>query len=80
LQKCRAFTARLPRFVSLLKRLEIVMKNLNDSYFSAEQYDFKPFSEDDLAMVMGGGGDEQALGLWPLEIPADNDDDDDLVG
>jgi hypothetical protein len=68
--------SRQPCPVPLLNRLEIVMKNLNDSYFSTEQYDFKPFSEDDLAMVMGGGGDEQALGLWPLEVPGDDDDDD----
>jgi hypothetical protein len=62
--------------ISHLKRLEIVMKNFNDSYFSSEQYDFKPFSEEDLAMVMGGGGDEQPAGLWPLEIPGDDDIDD----
>jgi hypothetical protein len=42
-----------PRSDSILKRLKIVMKKFNDSYFAAEQYDFKPFSEDDLAMVMG---------------------------
>jgi hypothetical protein len=65
-----------PRSDSILKRLKIVMKKFNDSYFAAEQYDFKPFSEDDLAMVMGGGGDEQALDLWPLELSSEDDLDD----
>lgn len=52
------------------------MKKLNDDYFAPEQYDFKPFSEDDLAMVMGGGGDEQSLDFWPLEVPYEDDADD----
>lgn len=53
------------------------MKKVNDNYFAAEQYDFKPFSEDDLAMVMGGGGDEQTLNFWPEELTADEYEDED---
>ncbi|WP_158022875.1 hypothetical protein [Hymenobacter coccineus] len=36
------------------------MNQLDDAY-SAENYEFNPFSEEELAMIMGGGGDDQAL-------------------
>lgn len=52
------------------------MKKGNDSYFATEQYDFKPFSEDDLAMVMGGGGEEQSLDFCPKEGALEDDEDD----
>ena len=52
------------------------MKKGIDSYLSTEQYEFKPFSEDDLAMVLGGGGDEQTVDFWQGGTPLDQDEDD----
>ena len=54
------------------------MKSLQNSYFSNENYEFKPFSEHELAMVMGGGGDEQSLDF--LDNGLSLDDTDDLAG
>jgi hypothetical protein len=51
------------------------MKKINDSYFSTEEYEFKPFSEDDLAMVLGGGGDEQILDFFTKDGSSDDSDD-----
>ena len=41
------------------------MKRNDNPYFSNENYDFKPFSEDDLALIMGGGNDD-----FPVDFPS----------
>ncbi|MCA8833280.1 hypothetical protein [Hymenobacter pini] len=51
------------------------MKNIKNSYFSGENYEFKPFNEHELAMVMGGGGDEQSLDFLGDALSLDDDDD-----
>jgi hypothetical protein len=50
------------------------MKNINNGYFSMEEYGFEPFSENDLAMVLGGGGDDRVLDFSTKEEASDNDD------
>jgi len=43
------------------------------SYFSNENFDFKPFSEDELAIIMGGGDDELTAGFSPIDALAADD-------
>jgi hypothetical protein len=66
-----AFATRLPLlgktyfpFFSphLLKR-KVVMKKAMDSFFTIEDSDFKHFNEDELAIIMGGGGEEPSSGF-----------------
>ncbi len=53
------------------------MKKVLDSFFTIEDSDFKHFNEDELAVIMGGGGEEPAGGfadfnpLHPEEESAD---------
>jgi len=48
------------------------MKHYNDAYLANENYEFNQFNEDELAMIMGGGGDEPSLDF--LELPRLDDE------
>lgn len=39
------------------------MKKAMDSFFTVEDSDFKHFNEDELAIIMGGGGEEPTSGF-----------------
>ncbi len=44
------------------------MKHYNDAYLASENYEFNQFNEDELAMIMGGGGDEPSLDFMANEL------------
>lgn len=50
-----------------------VSNSSNSFYFSSENYDFKPFSEDELAIIMGGGDDDLAAGFSPADALTEED-------
>ena len=58
----------LPEHLSPFSPTQTVMKRTDNPYFSTENYDFKPFSEDELALIMGGGDDELPLDFPSLDL------------
>jgi hypothetical protein len=50
------------------------MKHYNDAYLASENYEFNQFNEDELAMIMGGGGDEPSLEFLAHELPRPEDE------
>ena len=44
------------------------MKSNDNPYFSNENYDFKPFSEDEMALIMGGGDDELPIDFSSFDL------------
>lgn len=50
-----------------------VSNSSNSLYFSNESFDFKPFSEDELAIIMGGGDDDLASGFSLADALTDED-------
>lgn len=50
------------------------MKYYNDASLASENYEFNQFNEDELAMIMGGGGDEPSLEFLTHELPRPEDE------
>jgi hypothetical protein len=61
-------------FFSPLSFLPPAMKHYNDAYLASENYEFNQFNEDELAMIMGGGGDEPSLEFLAHELPRPEDE------